>query len=219
MEREVHAILGPLGVKETLSRLVAEDLRAVEDESYDPAENREVSPSAGEGVDRPLLSKSEDQPSEKKKWFWNWRKRQGGEEEGGLRGDANDEMGLTAFLLKFGEGLGTSQCLMGAVTDATEEVPRSRLYISALTIGLSYFVGGLIPLVPYMLDTDAETGLIISCIVTGIVLFVFGGFKTYFTGATGGIGGYLYGATSTMVVGGVAAAAAFGLVKALGVKE
>lgn len=39
------------------------------------------------------------------------------------------------------------------------------------------------------------------------------------SGATGGIGGYLYGATSTMVVGGLAAGAAFGLVKALGVKE
>lgn len=63
----------------------------------------------------------------------------------------------------------------------TEEVPRSRLYISALTIGLSYFIGGLIPLVPYMADVTAETGLIISSAVTVVVLFIFGGFKTYFT--------------------------------------
>jgi hypothetical protein len=39
------------------------------------------------------------------------------------------------------------------------------------------------------------------------------------SGATGGAGGYLYGAVSTMIVGGLAAGAAFGLVKALGVEE
>ena len=74
--------------------------------------------------------------------------------------------------------------------------------------------------------------MIISCIVTGAVLLLFGAFKTYFTyvlfplaqdiankltisGATGGVGGYVYGATSTLFVGGIAAAAAFGLVKVL----
>lgn len=62
-----------------------------------------------------------------------------------------------------------------------EEVPKSRLYISALTIGLSYFIGGLIPLIPYMVTSSAQLGLIVSCIVTGIVLFIFGAFKTYFT--------------------------------------
>ena len=39
------------------------------------------------------------------------------------------------------------------------------------------------------------------------------------SGAEGGALGYLYGATSTMIVGGLAAGAAFGLVKLLGVKE
>jgi hypothetical protein len=39
------------------------------------------------------------------------------------------------------------------------------------------------------------------------------------SGAEGGVGGYIYGATSTMIVGGLAAGAAFGLVKVLGVKE
>jgi len=38
-------------------------------------------------------------------------------------------------------------------------------------------------------------------------------------GATGGAGGYLYGAVSTTVVGCVAAGAAFGLVKAMGVQK
>lgn len=35
------------------------------------------------------------------------------------------------------------------------------------------------------------------------------------SGAEGGFTGYLYGATSTLFVGGIAAAAAFGLVKVL----
>ena len=105
------------------------------------------------------------------------------------------------------------------LTTTAEEVPVSRLYISALTIGLSYFIGGLIPLIPYMATSTAEEGLLYSAIVTSIILFIFGGFKTYFTGATGGWYGYAYGAISTMIVGGCAAGAAFGLVKVLDVQD
>jgi VIT1/CCC1 family predicted Fe2+/Mn2+ transporter len=64
---------------------------------------------------------------------------------------------------------------------SVEEVPPSRLYISALTIGSSYFIGGLIPLIPYMANVTAQTGLIISSCITGVVLLIFGAFKTYFT--------------------------------------
>ena len=32
-----------------------------------------------------------------------------------------------------------------------------------------------------MAAATVEQGLLISCIVTGVVLFIFGGFKTYFT--------------------------------------
>ncbi len=172
MEREVHAILGPLGVKEALSRLVAEELLEVEDEAC----------VAVEGVDN--RADVENAISQEKH-------------------DPN--VGLTAFLLKFGEGM--------------EEVPRSRLWTSALTIGLSYFFGGLIPLIPYMLTDSAEVGLLWSVIVTGIILFIFGGVKTYFTGATGGYRGYLWGAISMTLVGGFAAGAAFGLVEVMGVTE
>ncbi|WVO19338.1 uncharacterized protein IAS62_000617 [Cryptococcus decagattii] len=196
MEREIHSILGPLGVKEPLSRLVAEDLRSVEDEIYGPPGAQE-SEGVMQGTD--IVSESGN-----KKWgLLNWRTKKTEEEDGGVCG--NQEMGMTAFLLKFGEGM--------------EEVPVSRLYVSALTIGLSYFIGGLIPLIPYMATSTAEVGLLYSAIVTSIILFIFGGFKTYFTGATGGWYGYAYGAVSTMIVGGFAAGAAFGLVKALDVQD
>ncbi|SPO26069.1 uncharacterized protein UTRI_02343 [Ustilago trichophora] len=52
--------------------------------------------------------------------------------------------GLTPFILKLGEGL--------------EPVSTSRLYISALTIGLSYFIGGIIPLLPTSAVTGGEGG-------------------------------------------------------------
>ncbi|KAG8962860.1 hypothetical protein FRC00_008625 [Tulasnella sp. 408] len=125
-----------------------------------------------------------------------------GDVEGGAdRLKWSDDVGLTAFLLKF------------------EEVPTKRLYISALTIGSGYFFGGLIPLMPYFFIDNVQTALIYSCIVTGVILLIFGAVKTYVTGATGGYRGYAWGAISMLLVGGGAAAAAFGIVKALEVSE
>ncbi|KAJ6514276.1 Ccc1 family [Mycena vitilis] len=113
------------------------------------------------------------------------------------------EVGLTPFLLKFGAGL--------------EEVPTSRLYISACTIGAGYLIGGIIPLIPYFFIPRAHLALMWSAVVTGIVLLVFGAVMARVTGAGVSTGGYLclWGAVSTLFVGGVAAAAAFGTVKTL----
>lgn len=94
MEREVHSILGPLGVNEALSRLVAEDLRQVEEDVWgdraegtiDGTEGVVASSNPGNGAKKPLLG---------------WK--QNGEEGG--QGPTED-MGMTAFLLKFGEGMG-----------------------------------------------------------------------------------------------------------------
>lgn len=62
----------------------------------------------------------------------------------------------------------------------------------------------------------AHIALIYSSIVTGIVLLIFGAVKARITGAAGqGIGDYVWGAFSTLMVGGAAAAAAYGLVAAL----
>jgi hypothetical protein len=82
MEREVHAVLGPLGLEEKLSRQIADALLRVEEDT------------AGEGHDRQTSTSTHD--------------------ESGLRW-AKD-VGISAFLLKFGEGL--------------EEVPDRRMYPS-----------------------------------------------------------------------------------------
>ncbi|KAK7062804.1 Protein ccc1 [Paramarasmius palmivorus] len=121
------------------------------------------------------------------------------EESGSLRW--SKDVGLTAFLLKFGEGM--------------EEVPTKRLYISAFTIGMGYLIGGLIPLSPYFFISNAQVALMYSCIVTGVVLLIFGAIKAQVTGASNNIGGIVWGAVSTLLVGGLAAGAAFGIVRAL----
>jgi vacuolar iron transporter family protein len=79
---------------------------------------------------------------------------------------------------------------------------------SALNIGLSYVVGGLVPLSPYFfIDTPVEA-LKISVIVTLICLFIFGYFKSRMTGIHPWAG-----ALKVMLIGAVAAAAAFGVAK------
>lgn len=89
------------------------------------------------------------------------------------------------------------------------------MYISAFTIGMGYLIGGLIPLMPYFFIPRAHIALMYSSIVTGIVLLIFGAVKARVTGAGVGVGGYVWGAFSTLMVGGLAAASAFAIVKAL----
>jgi vacuolar iron transporter family protein len=88
--------------------------------------------------------------------------------------------------------------------------PRRALY-SALTIGSAYIVGGLVPLLPYMTTSSIGEALRISVLTTSVALLVFGAAKGYFTGLN-----LIRSALQTLIVGGVAAAAAFGLARAFG---
>lgn len=81
---------------------------------------------------------------------------------------------------------------------------------SALTIAAAYVTGGLIPLVPYMLTTDARTALAPSVAVTLVALCVFGYVKGRFTGAPA-----WRSAVQTTAIGGLAAAAAFGIARVI----
>jgi VIT1/CCC1 family predicted Fe2+/Mn2+ transporter len=82
---------------------------------------------------------------------------------------------------------------------------------SALTIGLSYAIGGIIPLLPYFFAETAFNGLIYSSIVTLMCLFVFGYFKSKVTGQPP-----FAGALKVTMIGTLAAAAAFLVAKMLG---
>ena len=89
-----------------------------------------------------------------------------------------------------------------------EEPDPKRALISAGTIAGSYVVGGFIPLSPYVVMASAYRALTISVVVTLVALAVFGYIKGRFTGARA-----LRSAVQTVVIGGVAATAAFLLAK------
>jgi VIT1/CCC1 family predicted Fe2+/Mn2+ transporter len=79
---------------------------------------------------------------------------------------------------------------------------------SAMNIGLSYVVGGLVPLSPYFFVDEPTTGLKISAVVTLLCLFIFGWFKSKITGVHP-----FWGAVRVTLIGAMAAAAAFGVAK------
>jgi VIT1/CCC1 family predicted Fe2+/Mn2+ transporter len=89
-----------------------------------------------------------------------------------------------------------------------EEPDPKRAVTSAATIAAAYVAGGLIPLSPYVILASATRGLVFSAIVTLAALGVFGYIKGRYTGERAG-----RAAVQTMVIGGVAAGAAFLLAK------
>ncbi len=103
---------------------------------------------------------------------------------------AKDKTKWVNFMMKFELGL--------------EEPNVNRARNSALTIGMAYFVGGLLPLSAYFVTNTPHNGLIVSIIFTTICLFVFGYFKSKVTGQP-----ELRGALKVTAIGLIAAAAAY----------
>jgi vacuolar iron transporter family protein len=106
----------------------------------------------------------------------------------------SDQKNWVDFMMRFELGL--------------EEPQSGRASRSAATIAASYVVGGLIPLAPYMMQSSVIVGLRYSVAITLVALAVFGYVKGRFTGIAP-----WRGALQTVVTGGIAAAAAFGLAK------
>lgn len=108
-----------------------------------------------------------------------------------------DKKRWVAFMMRFELGL--------------EEPDPKRASRSAFTIALSYIAGGLVPLTPYFLFPSVKVALISSVFVTLLALLVFGYIKGLFTTARP-----FRSAFQTLMVGGLAAAAAFMIAKAMG---
>ena len=89
-----------------------------------------------------------------------------------------------------------------------DEPDPKRASKSAFNIGASYVVGGLVPLSPYFFIRQPISALTVSVGVTLLCLFVFGWFKSRLTGVNP-----WWGAFRVMLIGAVAAAAAFGVAK------
>jgi vacuolar iron transporter family protein len=108
---------------------------------------------------------------------------------------SNDKHKWVDFMMKYELGL--------------EEPDVNRAMNSAATIGISYIVGGLIPLSAYFFTRTPFQGLLISALLTVICLFLFGYFKSKVTGQPP-----LKGAMKVTLIGVTAAAAAFLVAKA-----
>jgi len=79
---------------------------------------------------------------------------------------------------------------------------------SAFNIGLSYIVGGFVPLLPYFFVANSVTALFYSACITLCCLFIFGYFKSKMTGINP-----LKGGLKVLFIGATAAAAAFLIAK------
>ncbi|MEO8764274.1 MAG: VIT1/CCC1 transporter family protein [Ginsengibacter sp.] len=91
-----------------------------------------------------------------------------------------------------------------------EKPAKNQAKKSAVTIALSYLVGGFIPLFPYIITKSNNTGFYLSCTVTILALIVFGYFKSKVTGQP-----LLKGTIKVASIGIIAAAAAFLLARAV----
>ena len=111
-----------------------------------------------------------------------------------VEGLARNPKAWVNFMMKFELGL--------------EEPDPKRAVTSAATIALAYVAGGFIPLTPYIIVNTATKGLMLSTIVTLAALGIFGFIKGRFTGTSP-----VRGALQTVVIGGLAAGAAFILAK------
>ncbi|MES1221218.1 MAG: VIT1/CCC1 transporter family protein [Bacteroidota bacterium] len=107
---------------------------------------------------------------------------------------AKDKKQWVDFMMKYELGL--------------EKPDPRRATKSALNIGLSYVVGGLVPLSPYFFVTSPVEGLAYSAALTLLCLFIFGFFKSKITGINP-----WGGALRVTLIGAIAAAAAFGVAK------
>lgn len=110
---------------------------------------------------------------------------------------SNDQKRWVDFMMRFELGL--------------EEPDPRRARTSAIVIAASYIVGGLVPLSPYFFFSSAKAALPASVAITLLALAVFGYVKGRFTVAKP-----LKSAWQTVVVGGLAAAAAFGIARMIG---
>jgi len=91
-----------------------------------------------------------------------------------------------------------------------ESPASNRAHRSALTIAISYILGGLVPLFPYMILSDNLLALKLSVVITLIALALFGAIKGRLVGT-----GTFRSALQTTLIGGTAAAAAYGLARIL----
>ncbi|KAJ5037970.1 uncharacterized protein L3040_006846 [Drepanopeziza brunnea f. sp. 'multigermtubi'] len=94
-----------------------------------------------------------------------------------------------------------------------EKPQLSVAWVLGATTGISYFIGGLIPAIPYFAMHNVMHTLFVSIGVTVVTLMVFGFAKNYDTMQTKRAG--LYGSVQTTIIGVLAADTSYGIVRAI----
>jgi len=92
-----------------------------------------------------------------------------------------------------------------------EKPDPSKAWISAGVMGASYFLGGIIPMVPYFVAKNVNTALKISISIAVVVLIAFGYIKSLITGT--GHKSAVISAGQTLIVGALAVGASYGIVR------
>ncbi|KAI9706975.1 MAG: hypothetical protein M1820_004562 [Bogoriella megaspora] len=83
--------------------------------------------------------------------------------------------------------------------------------VAGCVMGMSYFLGGLIPMIPYFAMRNVSHALYVSIAITAVVLVVFGYVKAMITGTTRS--DRWWSAVQTLVVGVAAAGTSYGIVR------
>lgn len=107
---------------------------------------------------------------------------------------AKDKDKYVDFMMKFELGL--------------EKPDKNAPLKSGFFIGAAYVVGGFVPLASYFFTNTPQQGLLYSCIITAIVLLIFGFIKSKIIGQNPVIGAF-----RVLVVSSIAAGAAFYIAK------
>ncbi|KAF4416010.1 CCC1 [Fusarium acutatum] len=94
-----------------------------------------------------------------------------------------------------------------------EKPGSSKSWLSALFMGLSYFIGGLIPMIPYFCFKNVYHALFASIGISVVILLTFGYVKAHITGLD--TKESAFSAVQTLIVGAFAAATSYGIVRGL----
>ncbi|KAK7181183.1 hypothetical protein DPSP01_013771 [Paraphaeosphaeria sporulosa] len=87
----------------------------------------------------------------------------------------------------------------------------SRRWVEALCMGVSYFLGGLVPMIPYFAYKDVNYALFTSIGVTVVILVIFGYVKAIVTGCTRHDA--CISSMQTLAIGVLASATSYGIVR------
>ncbi|CAK3755067.1 Vacuolar iron transporter [Lecanosticta acicola] len=140
---------------------------------------------------------------------------------------AEEEEGVYRLLGKY--GLGRERCrgvVEGLKADVAmwvlfvmdfevrlEKASTRMAWMEGLVMGVAYFLGGLLPMIPYFAMDRVNHALFVSIGITAVILVVFGYVKALVTGTTHGDAAW--SSVQTLAIGAVAAAVSYGIVRGL----